>query len=227
MAMGAAMGRIAFDIVIFDLDGTLVDTAADLTAALNHSLASLGRQPLSERAVRGMVGRGVRTLLHRGLAATGDTSEALVDTAMPIFLDYYERHIADHSSPYPGVEQALTALDDEGMTLAICTNKPEALARQLVAACGWEDRFATIIGGDTLPVRKPDPAPVREATARAGGGRAVFVGDSISDTDAARAAGMPCIALTFGFSDRPPEELGATILIDHFDALLPALERLG
>jgi phosphoglycolate phosphatase len=221
------MGRIAFDIVIFDLDGTLVDTAADLTGALNHALVDLGRQPLTQQTVRGMVGHGARTLLRRGLAATGDASDALVDAAMPIFLDYYGRHIADHSTPFPGVEQALTALTADGVTLAICTNKPEALARQLIAALGWDTHFAVIIGGDTLATRKPDPAPVREAVARAGGGRAVFVGDSISDTDAARAAGLPCVALTFGFADRPPEELGASILIEHFDALLPALERLG
>jgi phosphoglycolate phosphatase len=187
----------------------------------------MGRQPLTQERVRRMVGHGARTLLRRGLAATGDVDDALVDTAMPIFLDYYGHHIADHSVPYPGVEQALTALAAAGMKLAICTNKPEALARQLIAALGWETRFAAIVGGDTLATRKPDPAPVREAVARAGGGRAVFVGDSISDTDAARAAGLPCIALTFGFADRPPEELGASALIDHFDALLPALERLG
>jgi phosphoglycolate phosphatase len=111
--------------------------------------------------------------------------------------------------------------------LAVCTNKLEGLARKLIVALGWQGRFVAIVGGDTLPQRKPDPAPVYAAIAQAGGGRAVFIGDSISDTDAARAAGIPCVAVTFGFSDRPPEQLGATLLIDHYDELLPALERLG
>jgi phosphoglycolate phosphatase len=110
---------------------------------------------------------------------------------------------------------------------AICTNKLERLTHKLVDALGWNGRFAAIVGGDTLPQRKPDPTPVHEAIRRAGGGRAAFVGDSINDTDAARAAAIPCVALTFGFSDRPADELGATALIDHWDDLLPTLERLG
>jgi phosphoglycolate phosphatase len=111
--------------------------------------------------------------------------------------------------------------------LAICTNKLEGLARSLIDALGWQDRFAAIIGGDTLPVRKPDPAPLFAAIQRAGGGRPAFIGDSITDTDTARAANIPCVAVSFGFTDRPPGELGANALIDHFDELIPALERLG
>jgi phosphoglycolate phosphatase len=174
-----------------------------------------------------MVGHGVRVLLRNGLAATGGASEALIDRGFPIFFDYYEQHIADASHPFDGVEIALDALAAQGVRLAICTNKPEVLARDLVAALGWQERFAAIVGGDTMPQRKPDPAPVHEAIRQSGGGRAVFVGDSISDTDAARAAGIPCVALTFGYSDRPADQLGATALIDHFDQLLPALEQLG
>ncbi|WP_240320687.1 phosphoglycolate phosphatase [Sphingomonas crusticola] len=227
MGKGAAMGRIAFDIVVFDLDGTLVDTASDLAAALNHALGALGRPSIPEAQVRSMVGHGVRALIHNGLAATGEASEALVDEGFPIFLAYYQAHIADRSRPFAGVEAALSALESEGIKLAICTNKLEDLTRKLIAALGWAGRFAAIVGGDTLPQRKPDPAPVREAIARAGGGRAAFVGDSISDTDAARAAGIACVAVTFGFSDCAPEQLGATTLIDHFDTLVPTLERLG
>jgi phosphoglycolate phosphatase len=222
-----SMGQIPFDVVVFDLDGTLADTALDLTASLNHSLCELGRQPIPPEDVRRMVGHGVRALLQRGLAATGEVNEDLVERSFPIFFDYYEDHIADHSLPYDGVETALAALEAQGIKLAICTNKLEALTHGLIAALGWQGRFAAIVGGDTLPQRKPDPAPVHEAIARAGGGRAAFVGDSISDTDAARAAGIPCVALTFGFSDRPADQLGADALIDHFDQLLPALERLG
>ena len=221
------MGQIGFDIVIFDLDGTLADTALDLAAALNHALTKMGRAPVPAEQVRSMVGHGARALLRKGLAATGEVSEALVEQGFPIFLDYYEAHIADHSRPFDGVEAALDQLDALGVRRAICTNKLEGLTHSLVAALGWQDRFDAIVGGDTLPQRKPDPAPVHEAIARAGGGRAAFVGDSINDTDAARAAGIPCIALTFGFSDRPAEQLGAAALIDHFDQLLPALERIS
>ncbi|HEY6916867.1 MAG TPA: HAD-IA family hydrolase, partial [Allosphingosinicella sp.] len=113
------------------------------------------------------------------------------------------------------------------IALAICTNKPEALTLQLVEALGWQGRFRSIIGGDTLPVRKPDPAPLHEAIARAGGGSAVFVGDSITDADTARAAAIPLIAVSFGFSDRPVNALGADAVIDHYDALIPALAALA
>ena len=225
--MAADMAHFPFDVVAFDLDGTLADTAPDLTAALNHALGQLGRTAVPAEAVRHMVGHGARALLQKGLAATGDANEALVEQGFPIFLDHYQAHIADGSRPYAGVEQALDLLAGQGVALAICTNKLEGLARRLVDAIGWSGRFAAIVGGDTLPQRKPDPAPVLAAIQRAGGGRAAFVGDSISDTDAARAAGVPCVAVTFGFSDRPAEELGADLLIDHFDALMPALERLG
>jgi phosphoglycolate phosphatase len=221
------MGPIKFDTVIFDLDGTLADTAPDLAGALNHMLAQMGRASIPAEKVRPMIGQGVRALVRRGLAATGEADEALVDRGLSIFLRHYEAHIADHSRPFEGVEAALDALAERGAKLAICTLKLESLTRKLVAALGWQERFAALIGGDTLPQRKPDPAPVREALARAGGGRAVFVGDSISDTDAARAAGIPCVAVTFGFSDRPADQLGATALIDHWDQLLPTLERIG
>ena len=221
------MGQIGFDIVIFDLDGTLADTALDLAAALNHALEKMGRAPVPAEEVRTMVGHGARALLRQGLAATGEVSEALVEEGFPFFLEYYEAHIADHSCPYDGAEAALDQLDALGVRRAICTNKLEGLTHSLVAALGWQDRFDAIVGGDTLPQRKPDPAPVHEAIARAGGGRAAFVGDSINDTEAARAAGIPCVALTFGFSDRPADQLGATALIDHYDQLLPALERIG
>jgi phosphoglycolate phosphatase len=221
------MSSFPFQVVAFDLDGTLVDSAPDLSASLNHALVRLGRTPVSEESVRHMVGHGARALLEKGLAATGEMTPALVDEGFPIFLDYYAAHIADRTRPFPGLEAALDTLSARGVKLAVCTNKLESLSRLLIDALGWQGRFAALVGGDTLPVRKPDPAPVLEAIARAGGGRAAFVGDSISDTDAARAGGVPCVAVTFGFSDRPVEQLGASVLIDHFDALVPALEGLG
>lgn len=221
------MTRFLFDVVAFDLDGTLADTAPDLTAALNHALGVLGRAAVPAEDVRHMVGHGARALLQRGLAATGDFRPELVEAGFPHFMAHYLAHIADGTRPFAGVEDALDALAAAGVRLAICTNKSEALAIALVDALGWRDRFAAIVGGDTLPVRKPDPAPLREAIARAGGGRAAFVGDSITDTDTARAAAVPCVAVSFGFSDRPVAELGADRVIDHFDELVGALERLG
>ena len=221
------MADFPYDVVVFDLDGTLADTAPDLTAALNHVMEALGRPRIPPESVRHMVGHGARALIRRGLDATGGGSEAEVERGFPLFVAYYTAHIADGSRPYEGVEAAMDALAARGVALAVCTNKLEQLARLLIAALGWDGRFAAIVGGDTAGAAKPDPAPVHLAIARAGGGRAAFVGDSISDTGAAAAAGIPCVVLSFGFHDRPPEELGGDALIDHFDALVPALERLG
>jgi phosphoglycolate phosphatase len=218
---------IPFRTIVFDLDGTLADTAPDLTAALNHALGALGRPPVPAEDVRHMVGHGARALLAKGLAATGTVSDELIEQGFPLFLGFYEEHICDHSLAWPGVEAALDALAAEGVALAVCTNKLEGLARRFITAIGWDGRFAAIVGGDTVPVKKPDPAPLFAAIEMAGGGPAAFIGDSITDTDTARNADLPCVAVTFGFSDRPVEQLGATVLIDHFDELVPALRGLG
>lgn len=223
---GARMNNFPFSVVVFDLDGTLADTAPDLTAALNHSLVRLGRTTVPEDSVRHMVGHGARALLSKGLAATGEMTEALVEKGFPIFLEHYEQHICEGSQAFPGLEAALDELAGLGVKLAVCTNKLEHLSRKFIDAMGWSNRFVALVGGDTVGVRKPDPAPLLEAIARAGGGRAVFVGDSITDTTTGKNAGVPTVAVTFGFSDRPPEELGADRLIDHFDALLPTLRAL-
>ncbi len=215
--------------IIFDLDGTLVDTSPDLCAALNHALAVLGRPPVPIADVRHMVGHGARKLLERGLAASGAVSPALIEAGVPAFMAHYSAHIADHSRPYDGVETALTALADAGCRLAICTNKPVCLSRALVSALGWDGRFAANLGLDSVPRPKPHPDHLFAAIAAAGGDSAssVFVGDSITDTATAQAAGVPVIAVSFGFSDRPVAELGADIIIDHYDALLSALHRLA
>ncbi len=220
------MPRIPFNVIAFDLDGTLADTAPDIAAALNHGLEALGRETIPPEKVRDLIGHGARALIRRGLAATGDTSEELVERAYPIYFDYYAAHICAGSKAYPGVEAALAALDEAGVAVALCTNKADALAHGLLEAFGWRDRFRSVIGGDTLNVRKPDPLPLREAIARVGGGRAAFVGDSIVDADTARAAGLPFVAVSFGFSDRPVELLGADAVIDSFDQLLPTLAQL-
>ncbi|MES2497082.1 MAG: HAD-IA family hydrolase [Pseudomonadota bacterium] len=216
-----------FDVVAFDLDGTLADTAPDLTAALNHALGALGRPAVPAEDVRHMVGHGARALLQKGLAATGEMTEDLVEQGFPIFIAYYLDHIADGTQIFPGLNAALDQLAARGVKLAVCTNKAEGLARRCIDELGWANRFDALVGGDTLPVRKPDPAPLFEAIARCGGGRAAYVGDSITDTDTGRNANIPTVAVSFGFSDRPPEQLDATALIDHFDDLIPTLERLG
>ena len=216
------------ELVIFDLDGTLVDTAPDLCASLNHALASVGRPTVDAATVRHLVGHGARALIERGLALSGGGDEATVERALPAFLSFYAAHIADGSQPYPGAEAAMDALAGQGVTLAVCTNKPVALANQLIAALGWAGRFAAVLGGDSLAVRKPDARHV-EATARAAGcelAGAVFVGDTSVDVAAARAAGVPVIVVSFGFADRPVAELGADSVIDYFSELASSLERI-
>lgn len=221
------MSPFPFDVVAFDLDGTLADTAPDLAASLNHTLAALGRPTVPPESVRYLVGHGARALMRRGLAVSGEAPEDLVEHGLPIFLDFYAGHICEGTRPYPGVEAALDALHAAGARLALCTNKPEALTRSLLAALDWESRFASIVGGDTLPVRKPDPAPLVEAVTLAGGGRAAFVGDSITDADTAKAARVPFVAVSFGFRDRPVKELGADAVIDRFDDLMHALRSVA
>jgi phosphoglycolate phosphatase len=214
--------------LVFDLDGTLVDTAPDLCAALNHALGVLGRPPVPADAVRHMVGHGARALLARGLASSGEASAEMIEAGVPAFMAYYHAHIADHSRPFEGVEAALSALAAAGCRLAICTNKPVALADALVAALGWTDRFDAVLGYDSVARPKPDAEHVL-ATLRACGGTvgdAVFIGDSITDVTAARAAGLPVVVVSFGFSDRPVVELDADAVIDHYADLLPLLSRL-
>jgi phosphoglycolate phosphatase len=220
------MPSLPFDIVVFDLDGTLADTAPDLASALNRVLAALGRPPLSLAEVRTMIGSGVRMLLYRALAATGEVSERAVDEAYPMFMVDYGSRLCEATRAYPGVGAALDALTAAGAALALCTNKPEALARALVEALGWQGRFRAVIGGDTLTARKPDPAPLHAAIAGAGDGRALLVGDSLIDGETARAAGVPFVAVSFGYSDRPADQLGAAAVIDAFEALPEVLSRL-
>ena len=215
--------------IVFDLDGTLVDSAPDLTAALNAALVDAGRPTVDPATVRHLVGHGARALIERGLALSGGGDEATVARALPVFLDHYAAHIADGTRPYPGCEEALDALAACGSVLAICTNKPVALSRKLIAAMGWETRFAANLGGDSLTVRKPDPAPLLAAIVAAGGdpATAVFVGDTAVDVATARAAGVAVIVCAFGFADRAAAELGADAVIASFAELGAAIAKVA
>ena len=211
--------------ILFDLDGTLVDTAPDLAGAMNHVLALCGRAALPVDDVRHLVGHGARALITRGLAATGDPATHLVEQYFPDFLDHYAANIANASRPFDGVEAALDALAAQNCVLSICTNKPTHLAHALIDALGWQQRFAAIIGATSVPAAKPDAGHVFATLAAAGGeaGDAAFVGDSVTDVGAARNAGMPIVLVSFGYTDRPAHELGGDVVIDQFDALVPAL----
>lgn len=216
-----------FAIVGFDLDGTFLDTSGDLTHALNHALADVGRAPLTVEQVRPMVGGGARHMLAQALAATGGCSDEELKRLTGVLIAYYEANIAVETRPFASAVEVLDALDGMGVRTAIVTNKYERLARQVLGQLGLLDRFGCVIGGDTLAKGKPDPLPIQEMVRRCGGGRAAFVGDSIYDTAAARAAGVPSVACSFGFLMQPIEELKADAVIDSFDELIPALERIG
>lgn len=217
---------MAIDTIIFDLDGTLVDTAGDLTASLNHALATLGRPTIDPAGVRHMVGHGARALLQRGLAATGDVNDTLVEAGVEPFLAHYSANIARHSRPFDSVEDTLDALQRQGFRLAICTNKPVRLAEKLVAELGWAQRFQALLGADSRSYRKPDPRHLSDTLAEAGGRSALFVGDSRTDADTAIAAGVPLVLVTFGYSSEPVEALGADALISHYRELPGAIDAI-
>ena len=223
------MTHFSFDIVGFDLDGTLLDTSGDLTAAVNHALGSIDRPPLTVDQVKPMIGGGARHMLAQGLAATGGCDDATLDVLHKRLLSYYEANIAVFTQPYPGALEALDAIASGGAKVTIVTNKLEALARTVLGELGMLDRFACVIGGDTMGPgnAKPSPVPIREMVRLSGGGRAAFIGDSVFDIQAGKAAGLPTIACSFGFLMQPVAELGADAIIDGYDELLPALARLA
>ena len=218
------MANINFDIVGFDLDGTLIDTSGDLAAAVNHAIATIDRPPFPVEAIRPFVGKGAKVMLERALDASGGYDDATLARLLPVLLDYYQDNLSARSVPYPGLIAAMDALAAAGVKLAICTNKAERFTIPLIDQLGLTPRFASIVGGDTVGVAKPDPAPIRAMIERAGGGRTIFIGDTINDIAGARNAGIPSVAVSFGFLDGPVEDLEADAVIDHFDDLVPLLQ---
>ena len=215
--------------IVFDLDGTLVDTAPDLIDTLNLILDGHGMPAIAFDDARAMIGAGVKPLLQRALASKGlQFAPDQIDRLYEEYLVLYAAHIADRSQPFPGVDAALDALAADGCILAVCTNKLEWLSVRLLDKLGLSPRFAAICGQDTFAMRKPDPEMLRLTIARAGGdvARAVMVGDSMTDIATARAARIPVIAVDFGYTEIPPSELGADRLIGHFGALMAAIKGL-
>lgn len=220
------MTTIRFATVGFDLDGTLLDTSRDLGAALNHALASIDRPPVPDSAVTNLIGGGSALMLRRALALTGGMDGVDFDGLRAVLLAHYEANIAVHTALYPGGAAMLDELDERGVKIAMVTNKPQHLAEKLLGELGLLSRFACVIGGGGGYPLKPAPDALHAMVEQAGGGAAAYVGDTTFDTGAARAAGLPAIAVSFGFNDKPVQDLGADAVIDHFDALIPALSRL-
>jgi len=217
-------------IVVFDLDGTLVDTAPDLIAALNYVLDREGIAQLPLKAARNMIGAGARKLIERGLEVEGVTrSSGEIDRLMKDFIAYYADHIADASVPFEGLETALDELEAKGFRFAVCTNKLEWLSKLLLDRLDLSRRFAAICGADTFGVAKPDPVILQQTLARAGGGLAgaIMVGDAGPDVGVARRAGIPVIGVEFGYTDVPIAELKPDRLIGHMRELPAAVGSLS
>jgi len=215
--------------IVFDLDGTLVDTAPDLIGTLNTILAEHGHPALPLDSARHMIGRGAKALLERGFQAAGASiDEALMPGLFEQFIAVYLSRIADESRPFAGMEAALDTLARQGAILAVCTNKRTDLALALLDALGLTERFAAVIGADRAPAAKPDPRHLLHTIAEAGGhaARALMVGDSASDANAAVAAGTPMVLVSFGYTEIAVQDLPRDALIDHFDQLPPAVLRL-
>lgn len=215
--------------IVYDLDGTLADTAEDLVATLNHLLAREGLAPLPVESAGSLLGAGARALIVRGFAAAGRSLDPQeIEALFADYLIYYSTHIMVHTRLYPGVDKALGTFARAGWRQAVCTNKIEGLAKLLITKLGIADRFTFICGQDTFGVAKPDAKPLLGTIAASGGSRnrAIMVGDSETDIKTARAAGVPVVAVDFGYADTPVKELGPDSVISHFDQLIVACEAL-
>lgn len=214
--------------VVFDLDGTLVDTAPDLMAGLNHVLAVEGMAPVHYDDMTFLVGQGARAMIERGFKLRNRSVEpARLAELLDLFIDHYLSGMPGESRPFAGVVASLDALKMNGFRLAVCTNKLERLTHPLLSGLKLDGYFDAVAGGDTFDVRKPEPGHILKTIERAGGdpAHAIMVGDSVNDILAAQKAGLPSIAVPFGYSDVPVEALSPTRIINHFDELTPELVR--
>lgn len=232
-----SMSDFPFQIVCFDLDGTLLDTHRDLGAAVNHALKLGGFDEVPASSSKDLIGGGAKIMLGRAVEAQGGMPDAEFHALYKQMLDYYATNNAVHSRPYPGALEMLDTLAAHGVTIAVVTNKFESFAADILTQLNLPRRFETIIGGDSLGRdsggkfrAKPAPDPIIEAIKRCGqgggGARTAFVGDSSYDVDAAKAAGVPVVAAAYGYCDKPPHELGADAVIDGLDELIAVLRTL-
>jgi phosphoglycolate phosphatase len=215
--------------IVFDLDGTLIDTAPDLIDALNLILAQEDLPAVAVGNARNLIGGGGRTMIERALAAAGRMRTPLeLDRLYAVFVAHYAEHIADRSRPFPQLKTTLARLADAGHRLAVCTNKIEWLSKRLLETLHLAESFAAICGQDTFGVQKPDPEVFRRTVLRAGGEptRAIMVGDSKTDVSTARNANVPIIAVDFGYSDVPIETLRPNRVISAFADLPSAIKAL-
>ncbi len=215
--------------LIFDLDGTLVDTAPDLMAATNHVLNLAGRASISDAQLRSFVGQGSMALIRLGLEATGGLlSDIEIKKLQHEFLDFYGKNIAVHSKVFPGVVALLDQAKASGLKLGVCTNKVEGLSNKLLQNIGLANYFGAVVGGDTLPVMKPDVAPYEELARRMGidAKQSLMFGDSETDIRTAQNVGVPVIAVSFGYTHAPVQTFAPTYVIDHYDQAWPLVKAL-
>jgi phosphoglycolate phosphatase len=215
--------------IVFDLDGTLIDTAPDLVDTLNVVFAREGWPPVPYETARNTIGGGARMMISRGIAAEGiAVAPAKFEQLFADFIAHYTEHLVDRSRPFPGLTDALDVLAADGCRFAVCTNKLERLSVLLLKQLKLADRFAAICGQDTFGIQKPDPEVLRRTVTAAGGNlpHAIMIGDSATDIRTARAAGIPVIAVDFGYSERPVSELGPDRIISHFAQLQSAIAAI-
>ncbi len=215
--------------LVFDLDGTLVETAPDLLAALNHVLEGEGLAPVSLADIRTMIGQGAKAMIRKGLAANGVTADdGRIDALWQVFLAHYRDHIADNSAPFDGVPELLPRLRAAGARLAVCTNKTQALSERLLGTLDLTRHFDALAGADSVPRKKPDGDHIRHAILAAGGepDRAIMIGDSRTDERAALDAGLPFLFVTFGYEPEDPARIAAAAAINTYSELFPAIRDI-
>jgi phosphoglycolate phosphatase len=220
----------SFPLVVFDLDGTLADTAPDLIATLNVILGREGLPPVPVEGANELIGAGARALVERGFeAGQRELAPAKSDALYRDFLAHYAENLCNESRLFPGVVEALDTLAAQGFRFAVCTNKIEAHSRRLLDALGVSARFAAICGRDSFAYFKPDPRHLTLTIEQAGGdpARSIMVGDSITDIATAKAAGIPVVGVTFGYTDRPVRELEPDVAIDAYEELPGAVAAIA